>query len=428
MTWQVALYYVVAIAGAVNLLRLIFMVSATNVHDFNEGMSHRKSKSKKIQPVKRPWITVIVPAYNEELTVTTTLDSILMSNYRYFDVIVVNDGSKDNTAKVVSTYIKNTKFGYKIKLLNQVNGGKASALNNAVAHSKGSLVMCLDADSTIDAYALKNTVRHFIEHPEIIAMPSNVSVRSLKGFLIISQCYEYFLSYRLKRGLSLLGIEYIVGGVGSTFRKAVLKKIGGYDTNTITEDIDLTLKVLAYAGSKSKPIRYGYDVHSYTQGVRGFKDLVKQRYRWKYGRMQAFLKHKSLFFNMSARHRKTLTFYQLPYAVFGEIVLLVEPILVLGVIAVALLNANPASLFVMFFFILAYVIGSVMADTRFKRARDRWHMVLLSPVAFLGFYILTIVELLALLKCVRKLPGLKASLKIKDATWEHVDRYKTQVV
>jgi biofilm PGA synthesis N-glycosyltransferase PgaC len=412
--------YLIIVLGGINLLRVAIMLIATDIHDVVE---HSAVKSSKKRWHNQPWLTVIIPAYNEELSIEASLKSIFKNKYKYYDVIVVDDGSSDNTSKIVQAYIDkhDNHVRYRLRLITQKNAGKAHALNAAIKKADGSLVMCLDADSLLGEDAIANTVKHFMRNERMVAMASNVHVTNVTSIIGLVQKFEYMLSYRLKRALNLLQSEYIIGGVGSTFRKDFLFEIGLYDTDTMTEDIDLTLKIVSQ-GNKEHQLGFGYDVHTYTQGVQRYSDLIKQRYRWKYGRMQAFLKNKHLFFNRDKKYSRVLTMFQLPYAVFGEFALLIEPIFLTFIVVGAVMYMNFFSILWILCFMIFYM-GAIILNDLDTPLRTRLKLFAQIPLVWLLFYIVTFVELAALLKSIKNLKNLKSSMSgLNASSWEHVER------
>lgn len=416
----VFLLYLITILGGINLLRIAMMLILTEVHEIREHLKKQKNHVEDSQSKIQPWLSVIIPAYNEELGIIKSVESVCANTYPRFEIIVVDDGSKDKTSSRVRQYIRKHP-NKRITLIRQKNAGKAHALNNGITHARGSLIMCLDADSTMATEAIARTVKHFQGNKKLVAMASNVHVTATGSAYGLMQKFEYILSYRLKRALNVLGSEYIIGGVGSTFRKQTIKKIGFYDTDTMTEDIDLTLKVVQL-GNKKYQLGYGYDVHTYTQGVLNLSDLIKQRYRWKFGRMQAFLKHHSLFFNSSSKYFQFLTQFQLPYAVIGELALLVEPLFI-GFILYNAIHYGELFPVVWIMCFMIFYIGVIILNDRDIPRKQRVLMFLQSPLVWLLFYVLTFVELAALLKSIIKLPKIKQMMAQKNASsWNHVKR------
>lgn len=409
----------IILLGGANLLRIALLLIATDIHEVKE---HKLRK----RPVASrhgldPWLSVIIPAYNEELSIESSLASVCANTYPHFEVIVVDDGSKDATAAIVRNYMR-THPHHNVNLVCQSNSGKAHALNNAISnHAHGSLVMCLDADSLLAPDAIEKTIQHFLRNPRMVAMASNVHVTASSSLIGIMQKFEYLLSYRLKRALNVLKSEYIIGGVGSTFDKAFIESIGLYDTDTMTEDIDLTMKIIAM-GNIEYQLGFGYDVHTYTQGVQRFDDLIKQRFRWKYGRMQSFIKNRKLFFNRDKRYTKTLTMFQLPYALFGEFSLFIEPLFVGFIFLNAILYADVFSLGWILGFMIFYM-GAIILNDREIPLKQRALLMLYTPLVWTLFYVLTIVEFCALMKCLIRLPKISKSMSgVHASRWDHVER------
>lgn len=409
----------IILLGGMNLLRIAMLLIATDIHEIKEHKLTQRTATA-IYKTKNPRVSVIIPAYNEELSIYASIDSVCKNTYKNFEVIVVDDGSKDTTSKIVKRYIKTNKKA-KIRLIKQKNSGKAHALNNAIQQASGSLIMCLDADSLLDCNAIKNAVQHFQKNPKLVGMASNVHVTNIWSPLGVAQRFEYLLSYRIKRALNVLQSEYIIGGVGSTFKKSFIQKIGMYDTDTMTEDIDLTMKIVA-RGNKEYQLGFGYDVHTYTQGVLNLRDLIKQRFRWKYGRMQSFIKNKNLFFNTNKKYSKTLTMYQLPYAVFGEFSLFFEPLFIIFIFFNALAFGDIYSILWILGFMIFYMGAIILNDTAVP-LKNRLIMFTQTPVVWILFYILTFVEFCALVKCLLRMSAIRQSMASSQASqWEHVQR------
>src|SRR5579884_1576561 len=149
--------------------------------------------------------------------------------------------------------------------------------------------MCLDADSILHPSAIERAVSYFSD-PKIIGVAANVRVIGNRTTLGKLQQFEHMIGYRSKKFYSLSNCEFIVGGVASTYRKSVLKKVKFYDDDTLTEDIGLSLKLIAKEGNRRRRVTYAADVVALTEGVSSFNDLLKQRYRWKMGNLQNLYK------------------------------------------------------------------------------------------------------------------------------------------
>jgi len=223
-----------------------------------------------------PKVSVLIPCYNAEKYVGETLESVFRQTWPEIEVIVVDDGSTDKTREVfrdfvmklpiVRTgsaltrtgrrgYLRRRYFRTKINnrrfiLVSQKNYGKASAMNNAIAnHVRGRYTMCLDADSILDPYAIERAVKYF-DNEAISGVAANVRVLDNHTFLGRLQRFEHMIGYRSKKFYNMINGEYVIGGVGSTYRTNVLKQIGLYDVDTLTEDIGLSLKMIAANGNK----------------------------------------------------------------------------------------------------------------------------------------------------------------------------------
>lgn len=407
-----AIYMFIAALSLLNFVRIIALLIGADIYDIKLILKGRHSK--KYQPA----ITVIIPAYNEETGVIRTIESVERNKYSRKKIVVVNDGSTDRTLNVLRNYQRKNPGIFTI--VSQTNAGKAAALNRAIFRwTNTPLVMVLDADSLLAPDALTNMVRHF-KDKHIIASASNVKILPSRSALGIAQRIEYMISYRMKRSLSLMNMEYIVGGVGSTFRRSVLIKSGGYDEDTITEDIDLTVKLIKIYGNTKYRIHYAADSVTYTEHVLSFGSLVKQRFRWKYGRFQTFIKNKDMFFSRSKKYDKKLTWVQLPYALFGEIVLLIEPLLVIYILSVTILFADATSMLSVYFIVSGFVLLMMFGENT-ETFKTKFFMSLAIPFAYFLMYILAAVEFLALFKSTLQSKQLFAG-KMERTSWQHVER------
>ena len=257
---------------------------------------YHKLQEKKIKmPKVLPSISVIVPAYNEELLLARTLDSLIECDYPSKEVIVIDDGSKDGTYRIAARYAINTRRSDKTKFIvaRKENGGKASAINFALRFATGEIVIVVDADSIIGRDALKEMVKNFTG-PDVVAVGGNVKVMNRWNLLTKCQALEYITGINLlKRAFDFLGVVMIVPGALGAFRKKALMDMGSYDTNTLTEDFDATLKVL----KSGNAVQASSDAISYTEGPTTLKDLYKQRIRWNRGNLQTMLKHSDVIKN-----------------------------------------------------------------------------------------------------------------------------------
>ena len=229
----------------------------------------------------------------------------------------------------------------------------------------------------------------------------------------------------MKRAHTAMNIEYIIGGIGSTFRRSVMEKINYYDTDTMTEDIDITMKIISNGNKKYKAI-YGADVIAYTEACLSISALLRQRYRWKYGRCQTFFKNKNMFFNGDKNHSKLLTYFYLPFAIYGDFAFIFEPLLLAYILFLALSYHDLITLFSAFFVVTSYISFNILAEDTL-RIKDRIKLLSLAPTMYIFFYILSFVEYVALIRSIINLKDLSKSLEKGVSYWKPVKRAEEKV-
>jgi biofilm PGA synthesis N-glycosyltransferase PgaC len=384
---------------------------------------YRKSRKMELTPEELPNFTVIIPAHNEEGGVITCVESVLSSSYptNKLDVVVMDDGSTDSTYKVLQEYKNNQKVD-NLRIYTQKNGGKANALNSVLRKGvRGELVMCLDSDSSIHPDALYEAAQYFTDK-KVVALAANVKVRPMNTILNFTQRIEYMMSYQFKRALTQYNIEYIIGGIGSVFRKRELEMVGHYDTDTMTEDIDLTMKLIRL-GNKENRVIYGPKVIAYTDSVMSISGLIKQRFRWKYGRAQTFFKNKDVFFNTDKKYTKRLTFLYMPFIVFTDIAYIIEPLLMGYLLYISVLYKDPYTIIIAFLIMTTFVILNVLSEDTTKLS-ERVKLALLAPSMFVLFHIINFVEYVALIKSLLGVNKIRKRID-QGCTWTHVERPKS---
>ncbi len=410
-----ALFYLFALliftVSVINLLRItVFSV----LSDYYDIKRHRKLKKKSFY---RPLISVVVPAHNERLVLERCLLSIYETTYQNFEVIVVDDGSIDGTARH-GHYLRK-KYGFKnLRIVRKaVNGGKASALNHGIRnYAKGKLIVAMDADCKLDRDALSLGAEYFRDR-RINAVASNIKVMNSTGLLGVTQLLEYMLAYRLKKAHSVLNIEYLAGCT-SFFRKSAIVKAGYYDEDTIAEDFDFSLKLIRRLGNS---IVYGEEVLCYTEGVQTVKDLFKQRFRWRFGSFQAFFKNRNMFFNGQERLNKFLIFMLLPWLIGCELLFLLEPILLSSLLYYAIRYHYFLGLIYGFVLYGAMTAITIMADD-FITAKQRLKLMFVAPFAYLLFLIINFVGYASLVKSVARGKGIVNSSHAPEGGWSSPER------
>ena len=250
------------------------------------ALIQRQREKKRVFPVGfTPSVSVIIAAYNEEKVIGRTIQALLDSGYPNLEIIVVDDGSKDNTSEVVQTLYGDNPL---VKLIVKPNGGKASALNQGLTVATGDIMVSLDADTLFTSDTIGRLARHFI-NPQVGAVSGNVRVGNTNNIWTRWQAIEYTTSQNFdRRGYDLLNcITVVPGAVGAMRREAVLA-VGGYTHDTLAEDTDLTWK-LRRSGWR---IVNDNTAMAYTEAPESLKNLAKQRFRWAFGTLQCLWKHR----------------------------------------------------------------------------------------------------------------------------------------
>lgn len=406
----------ILVSSLIGLARLFFVYFFTLI--YNNRLIRFKYQKKSELSRFNPSITVVIPAFNEEKPIIRTLESVCSNTYRNKRIVVIDDGSTDRTFKKVRKFIFDNP-DEKVKIVRQKNGGKSVAINNALFnHVNTDLVMVLDADSLLKNNAIEKMVSWFWKE-NVIAMAMNVKMLEIPSFLGMAQRLEFINAYCGKCAEHVLKTLYIIGGIGSTFRVKDLKKIGGYNTDTPTEDIDLTLKLISEFGNSNEAIGYANDAIAYTEPVASFKSLVKQRYRWKYGRFVAFAKYRRLFFNGSKKYSRLLTFIQLPLSIIQEIFMLIEPYVYIYLIWIIFYFKDWHMLTIMTLFVTTVVLLSLMNSK--ETLKSKLLLILVAPFNIFLAYLLTVAEYSSLLKSFFNIKTI-FDYKKNDANWEHVER------
>ena len=243
---------------------------------------------------KLPFVTIAIPAYNESSKIIPTIASAAALKYPEdkFEIIVMNDGSKDDTAVKAAEYIR-TSNHKNIRLISQKNKGKGAALNNALANSSSELFVVFDADSYIGEDALRRMVPH-MEDKTVGAVLPAMRARNPKNMLQKLQTYEYMVSNFYKTIMTPVNCMHVCPGPFSMFRREVIEKIGGFDEhNNLTEDLEITLRVQ----KTHHRIVQLEDVYVDTIVPENIRELLKQRNRWYKGTVQNLVKHRDLILN-----------------------------------------------------------------------------------------------------------------------------------
>jgi poly-beta-1,6-N-acetyl-D-glucosamine synthase len=322
-------------------------------------------------------LTVIVPAYNEEESIEYTLESIIKSDYPNKQIIVVDDGSTDETYKVASlAKLKFANNNSNISIIRKKNGGKTSAINYALCFAKGEIVTIVDADSRIDRNALKDLAAHF-QDTDVNAVAGNVKIWNRCNAITKCLALELILNVNVLRpAYSLIGSVMIVPGALGAFRKKIMIGRGTYDKDVLTEDFDLTVKVLKAGGTTvtSRAL-------SYSRVPTTMMGFYKQRTRWMRGNLQTMIKHKNILTNSSYNFQK----YAYSIMLVSLFLYPTMDIIVGGLSAYGLMKGYIFPILIPFavFMFLQFLVG-IMAIVMDGKERD-WKIILYSPLFVVGY-------------------------------------------
>jgi cellulose synthase/poly-beta-1,6-N-acetylglucosamine synthase-like glycosyltransferase len=242
------------------------------------------------EPKKFPTITLITPAYNEEDSITNTIKALLEVEYTKDkkEILLVNDGSSDKTLEIMKKFAN--KYS-EIKILDKKNSGKSDSLNQAIKIAKGELIAVVDADSSPAKDSLYKMVGFFEQDEKMAAVTSKVFVKNKNKFMEKFQDIDYRVIAWSRKILDFIDCVYVTNGPLSIYRKSIVKKVGGFDTKIITEDIELTWNLM----SKGYKTKMSYSAIAYTSVPSTINKWIKQRIRWNIGGFQTLAKYKNYF-------------------------------------------------------------------------------------------------------------------------------------
>lgn len=307
----------------------------------------------------QPMVSIIVPAYNEEINACRTVTSLLQQDYPNLQVVFIDDGSTDDTFKKVQEEFANTA---NVQVYTKPNGGKASALNFGINIANSDFVVCIDADTQLKQDAVSQLMKKFTDD-SIGAVAGNVKVGNEVNLITRWQSIEYITSQNFdRRAFELLNCITVIPGAIGAFRKEAVLKAGAFTTDTLAEDCDLTMRLH----------RNGYRIAncnaaiSYTEAPETMRQFMKQRFRWSFGVMQSFWKHRDAVFNPKY---KNFGMIALPNILIFQMILpflapLADLILVLSLLAAGLgiIQSDISNIiFYYFIFTLVDVAGAALA-------------------------------------------------------------------
>jgi poly-beta-1,6 N-acetyl-D-glucosamine synthase len=277
-----------------------------------DNLLYDRNHSERRDDAMLPFISIIIPAYNESMLIQSSLRSLLELDYPDYEILVVDDGSTDDTY-ACAMEIARMETRISIRVFTKPNGGKSDALNVGMARARGEFVLNMDGDTLLNSQALRKCIRHF-DDPQIGAVAGNIKVYNRENLLTRMQSLEYIEGLAMARkAQSYARICTVIPGPLGMFRKSALMQVCGYDHDTFAEDCDLTLKLLTVGWH----IAYEPAAVAWVETPSRTLDLIKQRYRWSRGVMQAIMKHKA---NLWNPRRGGINFFILWSMLFENIV------------------------------------------------------------------------------------------------------------
>ena len=398
--WAVLAYFLV-----VNGFLVVVLVASGLEMRWHLLESWHESRWRLLSSAAAPTITVLAPAYNEALTVSESVRSLLTLRYPNLEVVVINDGSSDDTVAVLQRdfdlvavhpifqklvesqpirQILRSATSPGLVVVDKENGGKADALNAGVNVASGELVCAIDADTIIESDALLKMVRPFLYRDDVVAAGGTiravngsrvragrvVDARAPRGALPALQAVEYlraFLTGRL--GWNRLGGNLIISGAFGLFRRDAMLAAGGYEHATVGEDMELVARLRRRAYERGGPGRVMFipDPVAWTEVPDSLRVLGRQRDRWHRGLADVLWRHRRVLGRPSYGNLGLIAF---PYFLFVELLApVVEAFGLLGLAASLALGAVDLP-FAVLFFALAYGLGIVISV--FTIALEEW--------------------------------------------------------
>ncbi len=302
--------------------------------------------------------------------IARTLESILEADYPHKEIIIVDDGSTDRT------YEEASRFNGRVRILRKENGGKHSALNYGAKFATREILMVVDADTIIGRTSLLEIAKKFSDE-RVVAVAGNIKVVNRNSWLTRCQALEYIISIQtFRRALDRFGAVTVVPGALGAFRKRVLEEGGFYDSNTLIEDFDATIKAL-----KTGFVVQGSSMAvAYTQSPQSLRDLYKQRMRWYRGNFQTLWKHFDALTNPRFGFLHRLGF---PFVLMSMLFLPVAGLVIWGTVLVAILQGQ--SLLILQVLILFIIIQSLLALVSILIDEEDKKLVAYAPFFVIGY-------------------------------------------
>jgi peptidoglycan-N-acetylglucosamine deacetylase len=340
-------------------------------------LEFRNSKKDHLRFFKdKPLVSIIVPAYNEEVNVVSSLQNLMKTDYPNYEIVFVDDGSKDATYQMV---LDNFKDHPNIRIFTKVNGGKASALNFGIDESRGDFLVCIDADTQLRYDAVSHLMKYFLTD-KVGAVAGNVKVGNDFSILTKWQAIEYITSQNFdRRAFDYFNCITVIPGAIGVFRKSAMLEAGKFDVDTLAEDCDLTIRILR----NGHEIRYASESVAMTEAPESLKQFIKQRFRWTFGIMQTFWKHKDACFNPKY---KGLGLIALPnFLIFQLLIPVLTPLA--DILMIASIVAGNGLLILLWYsiFLCMEMLGAMMAFSFENEKKGKLWLMLLQRIIYKYF-------------------------------------------
>ncbi len=233
-----------------------------------------------------PQVSILIPAYNEEEIIGDTLKTLKGQNYPDKEILVINDGSEDNTYSIAKGFAKENQ---EVRAYTKENGGKANALNFGMERCRGELILALDADSQLEQGAIEKMASHFKDE-EVMAVVPTLKALNPSNIWEEMQSIEYIITSFIRKLLSYISALNVTPGA-PMYRKEFFDEHGAFDESTVTEDFEMGLRIQ----SKGYEIGHAIDAIVHTKVPDSFKSLKRQRLRWGYGNLVNMKKYSHMF-------------------------------------------------------------------------------------------------------------------------------------
>ncbi|WBO22054.1 glycosyltransferase [Sphingomonas abietis] len=318
------------LAGLLAVLKWLFFVAITlgimrALLMAGLALWSRHEQSKETPPAIDPtrFVSVLIPAFNEAQVIETSIRRVLASEDVRIEIIVIDDGSTDDTSAIVRTAFADEA---RVRLLTLENGGKAVALNSGMALASGDVIVALDADTQFETTTIARLARWFVDE-KIGAVAGNAKVGNRVNLVTRWQSVEYVTAQNLeRRALSRFDAITVVPGAVGAWRRAALDAVGGYPVDTLAEDQDLTIAIQRVGWE----VAYDVDAVAWTEAPETFRALAKQRFRWAFGTLQCLWKHGAI---LRERKPAGLALVGIPQAWLFQIVFaVISPIIDLALV------------------------------------------------------------------------------------------------